>query len=85
MALVRSGGFSTPWPRGRADCKRFAKPADPWIYRVTVEQTLKPKQSQELDPEEQVEPNKGSAEFAKKARKPHDRILEKLYGNDMKM
>jgi len=33
---------------------------------VTVEQTLNPKQSQELDPEEQVEPNKGSAEFGKR-------------------
>ena len=83
--VVRSGGSSTPWPRGRADCKRFAKPADPWIYRVTVEQTLNPKQSQELDPEEQVEPNKGYAEFGKKARKPDEKITEKLYGNDMKM
>ena len=29
--LVRSAGSSTPWPRGRADCKRFAMPADPEI------------------------------------------------------
>ena len=72
-AKVRRGSFSTPWPRGRADCKRFAKPADPWVYRVTVEPILKPKQSQELDPEEQVEPNKGYAEFGKKVRKPEEK------------
>ena len=57
-------------------CKRFAKPADPWIHRVTVEQMLKPKQSQDLDPEEQVEPNKDYAEFGKKARKPDEKIKE---------
>ena len=31
MAMVRKERFSTPWPTGRAVCKRFAMPADPEI------------------------------------------------------
>ena len=46
---------------------------------------LKPKQSQDLDPEEQVKPNKGYAELEKKARRTHEEMLEKLCGNDIKI
>ena len=46
---------------------------------------MKPKQSQDLDPEDQVEPNNGYAEFGKKARKPDEKIIEKLCGNEIKM
>ena len=35
--------------------------------------------------EEQVAPNKGYAEFGKKARKPHEEILEKLCRNDIRI